>query len=97
MQITFTTFVRHHPAVCGAIVAWLIGNVAAALPSPDSASGKLYKFVFAFMHGIGGSIPRIGATLFPQYAKYFGAAQNGASAVGSPSPTPPPNPPASPS
>jgi hypothetical protein len=74
MQIGFATFVRNHPAALGAIGAWLIGNIAAALPSPDASSGKLYKFVFAFMHGIGGSIPRIGATLFPQYAKYFGAA-----------------------
>lgn len=62
-----------HPAISGAIAAWLIGNVAAALPSPDAASGKFYKFFFAFMHSVGGSIPRIGATLFPQYAKYFGA------------------------
>lgn len=62
-----------HPAISGAIAAWLVGNVAAALPSPDAASGKFYKFFFAFMHSVGGSIPRIGATLFPQYAKYFGA------------------------
>lgn len=62
-----------HPAISGAIAAWLIGNIAAALPSPDAASGKLYKFFFAFMHSVGGSIPRIGTTLFPQYAKYFGA------------------------
>lgn len=62
-----------HPAISGAIAAWLIGNIAAALPSPDAASGKLYKFFFAFMHSVGGSIPRIGTTLFPHYAKYFGA------------------------
>ncbi|MFZ0335393.1 MAG: hypothetical protein WAN10_12795 [Candidatus Acidiferrales bacterium] len=74
MQIGLATLVRTHPATSGAIGAWLIGNIAAALPSPDSSSGKLYKFAFAFMHGVGGSIPRIGATLFPQYAKYFGAA-----------------------
>ena len=74
MQISFTALVRTHPAISGAIGAWLVGNIAAALPSPDNTSGKLYKFAFAFMHGIGGSIPRIGATLFPQYAKYFGAA-----------------------
>lgn len=74
VQIEFASFVRSHPAISGAIAAWLIGNIAAALPSPDAKSGKLYKFAFAFMHGIGGSIPRIGATLFPQYAKYFGAA-----------------------
>jgi len=65
--------VAMHPAISGAIAAWLIGNIAAALPSPDATSGKLYKFFFAFMHSVGGSIPRIGATLFPQYAKYFGA------------------------
>jgi hypothetical protein len=74
MQIGISVFIRSHPAISGAIGAWLIGNVAAALPSPDDKSGKLYKFAFAFMHGIGGSIPRIGATLFPQYARYFGAA-----------------------
>jgi hypothetical protein len=84
MQIELTTFVRIHPAASGAIGAWLIGNIAAALPSPDNTSGKLYKFAFAFMHGIGGSIPRIGATLFPQYAKYFGAA-----ATNTPPATPP--------
>lgn len=66
-----------HPVISGAIAAWLIGNVAAALPSPDAVSGKLYKFFFAFMHSIGGSIPRLGATLFPQYAKYFGASAIG--------------------
>jgi len=74
MQIPFAAALRAHPAVCGAVAAWLIGNVAAALPSPTAQSGNFYKFVFAFLHGIGGSIPRIGATLFPQYAKYFGAA-----------------------
>ena len=74
MHVALPLLVRNHPAASGAIGAWLIGNVAAALPSPDDKSGKLYKFVFAFMHGIGGSIPRIGATLFPQYARYFGAA-----------------------
>jgi hypothetical protein len=80
MQIALASLVRTHPAISGAIGAWLIGNVAAALPSPDDKSGKLYKFAFAFMHGIGGSIPRIGATLFPQYAKYFGAAVTPAAA-----------------
>lgn len=70
---SITHAIATHPAISGAIAAWLIGNVAAALPSPDAASGKLYKFFFAFMHSVGGSIPRIGATLFPQYAKYFGA------------------------
>lgn len=54
-----------HPAISGAIAAWLVGNIAAALPSPDEKSGKPYKFIFAFMHSVGGSIPRIGATLFP--------------------------------
>lgn len=73
MQIEFVSFIRFHPAISGALAAWLIGNVAAALPSPDANSGKLYKFFFAFMHSVGGSIPRLGATLFPQYAKYFGA------------------------
>lgn len=74
MQIEVGCFIRAHPAISGAIGAWLIGNIAAALPSPDDKSSKFYKFVFAFMHSVGGSIPRIGATLFPQYAKYFGAA-----------------------
>ena len=67
MQIAFISFVRNHPAISGAIAAWLIGNIAAALPSPNAASGQLYKFFFAFMHSVGGSIPRLGATLFPQY------------------------------
>lgn len=65
--------IHNHPAVSGALAAWVLGNIAAALPSPDDKSGKFYKFIFAFMHGIGGAIPRIGATLFPQYAKFFGA------------------------
>ena len=78
MHVALPLLVRNHPAASGAIGAWLIGNVAAALPSPDEKSGKFYKFAFAFMHGIGGSIPRIGATLFPQYARYFGAAASDA-------------------
>jgi hypothetical protein len=70
---SFAHAIATHPAISGAIAAWLIGNIAAALPSPGASSGKLYKFFFAFMHSVGGSIPRLGATLFPQYAKYFGA------------------------
>lgn len=65
--------IRSHPAISAALGVWILSNIAGAMPSPDDKSGKFYKFVFAFMHGIGGSIPRIGATLFPQYAKFFGA------------------------
>lgn len=65
--------ISKHPAVSSALGVWVLSNIAGAMPSPDDKSGKFYKFVFGFMHGIGGSIPRIGATLFPQYAKFFGA------------------------
>lgn len=42
---------------------WLFSAFVGALPMPDSNSGKLYKFCFAFMHTLSGNLNRAAVAL----------------------------------
>lgn len=61
MQSTWS-FVTAHSTIIGMGSLWLFSNIVTALPSPANTSGNLYKFFFAFAHGLSGSLPRV----FPQ-------------------------------
>jgi hypothetical protein len=72
MTLTLPPFAEHHWIILG-VSAWLMSNVAAAMPSPSDQSSSLYKTLFTFMHLTFGSVPRIIATLLPaQYQKLLG-------------------------
>ena len=61
MQTAWGFIVGHETAVAiGAM--WLFSNVVTALPSPNNNSNGFYKFFFALLHGLSGSLPRV----FPQ-------------------------------
>lgn len=52
-----------HHTILALIAMWLFSNVVTALPSPTNdgpkPSSNFYKFAFAFMHGLSGSLPRV--------------------------------------
>lgn len=58
-------------------LAWVASNFVSTMPSPSDKSGNFYRWLFGSLHGIFGNGARIGATLFPQYAKFLGVAPNG--------------------
>ena len=58
MGMVYQYLAAHHTAVA-LVLFWLGSNFVSALPSPTNASGGFYKFVFAFAHGLSGSLPRI--------------------------------------
>lgn len=53
------TFVGAHQTIIALVAMWLFSNVVTALPSPTNDSPGWYKFTFAFMHGLSGSLPRV--------------------------------------
>lgn len=55
-------FVMAHQTTVALIAFWLFSNVATALPSPSNDSAMFYKFFFALVHGMSGSLARV----FPQ-------------------------------
>lgn len=52
-------FIVAHQTVVALLSAWIGSNFVSALPSPDTSSGKPYKFFFSFMSGLSGSLPRL--------------------------------------
>lgn len=56
---TFWQFVTAHQTTASLVAFWLFSNVATALPSPDNTSGVFYKFLFALLHGLSGSLARV--------------------------------------
>lgn len=59
-------FVMAHQTTVALIAYWIGSNFISALPSPSNTSGGFYKFFFALLHGLAGSIPRVlpGARVF---------------------------------
>jgi len=89
----FVQFVEDHQTVAALVAAWLGSNVVSALPSPDSGSGKFYKFTFSLFHGLAGSLPR----LLPSLRMPGDTSRNTVpffASEAAPSQTPPPTPPA---
>jgi hypothetical protein len=66
-------FYKWHPTLAGGIAALIATNLIGTMPSPDQGSGKLYRWLFAFLHSI--NIPRLLATAAPQAAKFAEAVQ----------------------
>lgn len=62
MQTSVSAFVGAHTTVIAVGSMWLFSNIVTALPSPSNSSGGFYKFFFALLHGLSGSLPRV----FPQ-------------------------------
>lgn len=74
MNIPIPAWVHNH-LLSIVFCAWLLSNLAAALPSPNGSgftSGWFYKTLFTFMHLTFGSVPRILATIFPAVGKLVG-------------------------
>lgn len=55
-------FIVAHQTTSALVAYWLLSNIVTALPSPSNTSNGFYKFVFAFGHGVSGSLARV----FPQ-------------------------------
>lgn len=56
---TIWNFIMGHQTTAALVVMWIGSNIVTALPSPSNQSGGFYKFTFALVHGLAGSIPRI--------------------------------------
>jgi hypothetical protein len=53
---------------------WIGLNVINGMPSPNGVGIRAttwYKWLFSTLHGIGGMVPRIIATVFPQIGNFF--------------------------
>ena len=64
-------FAVHHWLAITLVLVWLLMNAIQAMPSPDTSSGKGYKWLFGFAHLIAANGPRLVATLFPAFASKF--------------------------
>jgi hypothetical protein len=63
-------FIQHHTYISIG-VAWIISNVASALPSPKVEASGFYRWFYAFMHLTFGMVPRMIATMFPAFAQFL--------------------------
>lgn len=52
-------FVSQHQTTVALVGFWIGSNFVSALPSPTNTSGAFYKFAFAFITGLSGSLPRV--------------------------------------
>lgn len=52
-------------------VAWILSNMASALPAPTSNSSAFYKWAYAVSHATFGMLPRVIATMFPSAAQFL--------------------------
>ncbi len=67
-------WIAAHRALAAVLAFWMASNFVGAMPTPNDKSGMVYRFFFAFLHGLVGSLPRVAATFLPpQYAKFLGA------------------------
>lgn len=53
------------------IALWLLICAVNGMPSPTDKSSPWYKWLFGFTHLATAGVPRVIATLFPQFAKYL--------------------------
>jgi hypothetical protein len=69
------------------IAIWVGINVIMSMPSPAATgptSHWIYKWAFGALHSIAGGVPRIVATMFPQYSKFIPGTNGGAPHNGGP-------------
>ena len=65
--------IHWHPVACGMVLMWFFSNLVETMPSPNGTASLWYTWVFRLLHVLSGSLPRLVATLAPQYAKLLGA------------------------
>lgn len=63
-------FIQHHTYTAIG-VAWIVSNIASAMPSPKADASGFYKWLYAFMHMTFGMVPRMIATMFPAAAQFL--------------------------
>lgn len=63
-------WIKFHQVISTLVGYWIFSSMVSALPSPDDKSGKGYKFLFAFAHGLAANVMRI-----PQVRSFLGAEQ----------------------
>lgn len=52
-----------NPLVWKILIAyWVFSAAVGAMPTPESNSGMLYRFLFRFMHGLSGNLNRAALT-----------------------------------
>lgn len=62
-------FVIHH-WVAIALCLWITSNFVNAMPAPNGSGFKaspIYKTVYGGLHGTFGMLPRVAATMFPNW------------------------------
>lgn len=69
---------KWHPHIVAIVCFWIFSNGIATMPSPKDNASPWYVWAFGFGHAVAGSLPRLVATLAPQYAKFVGAAASDA-------------------
>jgi hypothetical protein len=57
-------FIRQHP-YDAVITLWIFSNLVLTMPPPELNSPKWYKWLFGFLHSVGGAIPRVAANFLP--------------------------------
>jgi hypothetical protein len=69
VNIAVPAWVHNHLLLCF-VLLWVGSNLVMAMPSPGPNSGAFYKWLFASLHAIFGSVPRLIATIWPGAAKF---------------------------
>lgn len=62
-----------HAVLLALGISWIFTAAVLTMPTPGSNASEFYKWAFGFLHLLAGAVPRIVATFFPQYAKFFNA------------------------
>ena len=76
------TFIGHlytaHPYGSTLISAYVFVTAVGTMPTPDTSSGKFYKWAFGFLNGLAAGLPRVAATMAPTslIAKALNVAQD---------------------
>ena len=47
------------------LIYYAFSNVVLTMPPPDAKSGKVYEWVFGFLHAVSGAIPRVASNFLP--------------------------------
>ena len=70
-MINMLKLIGTHPAMAALIAFWIFSNLVGLMHTPQATSGKLYRRIFTLLHVLSAGLPRLLATMLPQYAGFL--------------------------
>lgn len=65
---SFLDLYNAHPVIVAMALYWIFSAAVSAMPMPQNGS-MFYKWAFAFLHTLAGSVARAVATKYPEFFK----------------------------